>query len=115
MNSKNLWDTGEVYSLVDILRNPKIPEAMFGRVFFILGIKNEELGDDQKIWKARCVFQGLNVRTNMEPLPLNCFKQTLNAPASFAATRAAIGVAAMNGFNASLRYAETTYLQAAID
>ena len=50
----------------------------------------------------------------MEPLPLNCSKETINAPASFAATRAAIGVAAMNGFNASLRYAETTYLQAAI-
>ena len=42
------------------------------------------------------------------------FKETRNAPASFAATRAAIGVAAMKGFNASLRDAETTYLQAAI-
>ena len=40
MNSKNLWDTGEVYSLVDILRNPEIPEAMFGIVFSILRIKN---------------------------------------------------------------------------
>ena len=51
----------------------------------------------------------------MEPLPLNCFKETLNAPASFAATRAAIGVAAMRGFNASLRDAETAYFQAVID
>ena len=62
MNSKKVWDTGEVYSLVDIFRNPKIPEAMFGRVFFILGITNEKLGDDQKIWNARCVFHGSEVR-----------------------------------------------------
>ena len=32
MKSKKVWDTGEIYSLIDILRNPKIPEAMFGRV-----------------------------------------------------------------------------------
>ena len=63
MNSKNVWNTGEVYSLFDILRNPKIPKAMFGRVFFILGIEHDELGADQQIWKARCVFQGSNVRT----------------------------------------------------
>ena len=63
MNSKKFWDTGEVYSLTDILRNPKIPQAMFDRVFYILGIEHEELGDDQKVWKARCVFQGSNVRT----------------------------------------------------
>ena len=48
MNSKKVSDTSEVYSLRDILRNSKIPEAMFGRVFSILGIKNEELGDDQQ-------------------------------------------------------------------
>ena len=40
MNSKKVWNTGEVYSLVDIIRNPEIPEAMFGRVFSILRIKN---------------------------------------------------------------------------
>ena len=55
-----------------MLRNPKIPEAMFGRVFSILGIKNEELGDDQKVWKARCVFQGSNVRTKPELPLLTC-------------------------------------------
>ena len=49
MNFKKVWDTNEVYSLTDIFRNPKIPEAMFGRVFSILGIKNEELGDALKI------------------------------------------------------------------
>ena len=56
MDSKKVWDTGEVYSMKDILDNPAIPEAMFGRVLSILGIKNVELGDDQKLWKARCVF-----------------------------------------------------------
>ena len=36
---------------------------MFGRMLSILGIKNEELGDALKRWKARCVFQGSHVRT----------------------------------------------------
>ena len=76
---------------------------MFGTVFFILGIKNEELGDDQKVWKARCVFQGSNVRTKTGTSVADLFGETSNAPASFAATRAALGVAAMKGFNASLR------------
>ena len=88
---------------------------MFGRVFFILGINNEELDDDQKIWKARCVFQGSNVRTKTGTSAADLFEETSNAPVSFAATRAALGVAAMRGFNASLRDAETAYLQAFID
>ena len=113
MNSKKVWDTDEVYSLTDILRNPKIPEAMFGRVFSILGIKHEELGDDQKIWKARCVFQGSNLRTRTSAADL--FEETSDAPAPFAATIAAFGVAALRGFNASRRDADTAYLQAVID
>ena len=79
MNSKKVSDTGEVYSLTDIIRNPKIQEAMFGLVFSILGIKNEELGDDQKVWKARCVFQGSNVRTKPE-LPLLTFSRRRATP-----------------------------------
>ena len=115
MDSKKVWDTGEVYSLTDILRNPKIPEAMFGRAFSIRGIKNKELGDDIHIWKARCVFQGSNVRTKTGTSAADLFGETSNAPASFVAARAAIGVAALRGFNASLRDAETSYLQAVID
>ena len=49
MDAKKVWDTNGVYSLKNILRNSKIPEAMFGRVFSILGIKNEGLGEDQKV------------------------------------------------------------------
>ena len=41
MNSQKVRDTEKVYLLTDILRNPKIPEAMFGRVFSILGINNK--------------------------------------------------------------------------
>ena len=76
---------------------------MLGRVFSILGIKNEELGEDQKVWKARCVFQGSNVRTKTGTSASDLFEETSNAPATFAATRAAIAVAAMRGFNAFLR------------
>ena len=108
-------DTSEVYSLSDTLRNSEIPEAMFGRVFSILGIKNEELREDQKVWKARCVFQGSNVRTKTRTSAADPFEETSNAPASFVATMAAIAVAELRCLNASLRDAETAFLQAVID
>lgn len=53
MDSKKVWDTDDVYSLKDLLHHPDIPEAMLGRVFSILGVKNEELGEAIKAWKAR--------------------------------------------------------------
>ena len=80
-----------------------------------MGSKNEELGDDQKFWEARCVFQGSNVWTKTGTSAADLFAETSNAPASFAAARAGIGVAALKGFNASLRDAETAYLQGVID
>ena len=74
---------------------------MLGRVFSILGVKNEEVGE-AKAWKARCVFHGSRVRTKTGTSAADLFKETSNAPASFAAARAALGVAALKGFNASL-------------
>ena len=115
MDSKKVWDTDDVFSLKDFLHHPNIPEAMLGRVFCILGVKNEELGEAIKAWEARCVFQGSNVRTKTGTSAADLFEETSNAPASFAAARAALGVAALKGFNASLRDAETAYLQAVID
>ena len=97
------------------MHHKDIPEAKLGRVFYILGVKNEELGEATKAWKARCVFQCSNLRTKAGTSAADLFEETSNAPASFAAARAALGVAALKGFNASLRDAETAYLQAIID
>ena len=101
IESKKVWDTEDVYSLKDVLNNALIPEAMLGRVFSLLGIKNEELGEDLKVWKARCVFQGSNVRTKTGTSAAAFFEETSNAPASFDAARAALGVAALRGFTAA--------------
>ena len=95
MDSKKVWDTDDVYSLKDFVHHPHIPEAMLGRVFSIIGVKNEDLGEALKTWKARCVFQGSNVRTKTGTSAADLFKETSNAPASFAAARAALGVAAL--------------------
>ena len=107
MESKKVWDTEDVHSLKDVLNNTLIPEAMLG--------KNEELVEDLKVWKARCVFQGSNVRNKTGTSAADLFEETSNAPASFAAARVALGVAALRGFTASLRDAETAYLQVVID
>ena len=94
----------------DLLNHQHIPEAMPGRFFSILEIKNEELGEDLKLWKARRVFQRSNDRAETSTSAADLFEETSNAPASFAAARAALGVAALKGYNASLRDAETAYL-----
>ena len=74
--------------------------------FPIFGINNDELDDDQKVWKARCVFQGSNVRTKPGTCAADLFEETSNGPAFLAAARAALGVAAMRGFNAPFGDAE---------
>ena len=53
MASKNVWNTEDVYALKDLLNHRDIPKAMLGRVFSILGVKNKELGEEVKAWKAR--------------------------------------------------------------
>ena len=115
MNAKKVWDTDDVYSLTDLLQDPKISEAMLGRAFTILGVKGEELDDTLKKWKARIVFQGSNIRTKTGTSAADLFEEVSNAPASFAASRAALGVGVLKGFRASLRDAEAAYLQALLD
>ena len=85
---------------------------MFGRVFSILGIKNEYFDDAYKLYKVRCVFQGSNVRTKTKTSTADLFEEPGSAPASVVAARTEIGVAALRGFNAFLRDADTAYLQA---
>ena len=115
MNSKKVWDVDDVYSLDDLLKDKKISQAMLGCAFAILGIRGEEPVDGLKSWKARIVFQGSNVRTKTGTSAADIFEEVSSAPASFAAARAALAVAALKGFSATLRDAETAYLHALID
>ena len=115
MKTKKVWDEDDIYSLEDLLCNKDISEAMLGRAFAVLGIKGEELGDDLKAWKARIVFQGSNVHTKTGISAADLFEDVSNAPASCAAARAVLSVAALKGFSGSLCDAETAYLHALID
>ena len=88
---------------------------MLDRAFAILGIKGAELGDALEAWKAGIVLQGSNVRTKTGTSAADLFEEVSNAPASFAAARAALAVAALKGFSATVRDAKIAYLQALID
>ena len=79
MHDKRVWDENDVHSLKDLLRDPKLAEAMFGRVFTILGIKGEELNKEHQQWKARAVFQGSNVRTKTGTSAAELFEEVANA------------------------------------
>lgn len=115
MKSKRVWDLDDVYFLPDLLRGPKISEAMLGRVCSILVVKGEELGPDERVWKARIVFQGSNIGTKSGTFAADLFEEVSDAPASFLAARTALGVAALRGFRATLRDAESAFWQALID
>ena len=88
---------------------------MLGRAFAILGVKGEKLPDDQKKWKARLVFQGSNIRTKTGATAAYLFEEVSNAPASFASARLALGIAVLKKQRATLRDAESAYLQALMD
>ncbi|CAK0852325.1 unnamed protein product [Prorocentrum cordatum] len=113
--TRQVWDTTDVHSLRDLLNDESLSDAMLGRVFAILGIKGEELGKDAQQWKARVVFQGSNIRSKSGMSSADLFEEVANAPASFAAARAALAAAALAGREVSLRGAEAAYFQALID
>ena len=78
-------------------------------------MKGEELSPDEQVWKGRIVFQGSNIRIKSGVQAQELFEDVSNAPASFAAARAGLAVGALHGFRASLRDAESAYLQALMD
>ena len=100
----------DVYSLHDLLRDDSDKEATLGRVFQILGVKNEELGPDEQVWKGRIVFQGNNIRTKTGTTATQLFEEVSITLASFAAARAGLAVGVMRGFQGTLRDAEAAYL-----
>ncbi|CAK0809613.1 unnamed protein product [Prorocentrum cordatum] len=87
MRSKQVWGTSD---------------AMLARAFAILGIKGEALGKYAQQWKARVVFQGSNIRTKSGVSAADLFEEVANAPAPFAAARAALAAAALAGQGVSL-------------
>ena len=103
MREKRVWDVDDVYSLHDLLRTPDVKEAMLGRAFQIFGVKGGELSADEQVWKGRIVFQGSNIRTKSGNDAHDLFEDVSNAPASFAAARAALAVGALRGFRSTLR------------
>ena len=84
------------------------PAANFSRLFYILGIKSWELGEQLWKYKARIVVQGNQVRTSSgEP---SFFQDTSSAPTSMAAIRAVIAYGCMNG-GCSQTDAEAAFVQ----
>jgi hypothetical protein len=59
------------------MRNAAKPEVLVGRVFGILGAKNDELKreGDEPDYKARFVCQGSNVRTRLVLMRINCMRR----------------------------------------
>ena len=112
---KGSWDFSTVREYADWMADPKVLEAIIGRVFITLGVKNDELTDEEKSMKARAVFQGNNIRSKTGISPWDIFGDTSNAPASLLAARCGIAVAMLRRWSASLRDADQAYLQAILD
>ena len=80
---KGTWDEGSVREYRDLMNDPNIDEAVIGRIFGILALKNAERMDPAEWeWKYRSVFQGNNLRTKSGCDAHDLFDEVSNAPAS---------------------------------
>ena len=112
---RNTFDMQNPREIDDVMRDPKIEEAMFGRVFVILGIRNAEGPESDQSWKGRAVFQGNDIRTKSGVDAAQLFQEIASSPASFVASRAALATAALRRMDTTFRDALQAYLQARID
>eukprot|EP00971_Amphidinium_carterae_P116855 2314279-Amphidinium_carterae.1 len=115
LREKNTWNEKKVREYQDVLRDPKEHDAMFGRVFAILGQKNSEALSGDKPYKARAVFEGNRIHTKSGVAPHELFQQIANTPASMAAARLAMGLGASRKHKLTLRDVSQAYLQAFLE
>lgn len=95
------------------MSDSSIPEAVVGRVFLILGVKNWEQAANY--YPARAVFQDNNVRTKSGRAPCEVFEEISNALASITAARCALAVGILQKMIATFRDAYQAYLQIRCD
>ena len=81
-----------------------------GRVFIIVNVKGSELSVDLQKVKARIVFGGNNVQTNVWQ-QLAEFSDLGSSPAAMAAYRLAVGLGHRPGYRIEQADAEAAYLQ----
>ena len=113
--SRETFDMGTVREYVELMRDPNIADVMVGRVFSILGVKNDELPESERAWKAISVFQGNNIATKSGVSAADLFTEVANAPASFVAARCAMAAAVLTKKTVTFRDALQAYLQSRID
>ena len=103
--------------LDDLHKDARYPEAMIGRVFGIMGVRQDEIKSKDGVldMKFRGVFQGSNVRTKSGTSAIELYDEVSNAPASFTASRVVLGCAAVTKMRVSFRDALQAFLQAKID
>jgi len=96
-------------------------DVMIGRLFAILGRKNDELviggKPDPKVspLKSRVVFQGSNIDTASNSSAVDLFQEISAAPVSIEQFRASTGLGAVQGWGTTVRDAEQAYIQSRID
>ena len=112
---RGTWDLEAVGEYYNLMNDPKGEEAMAGRGFGILGLKNAELTPAEMIWKYRAVFQGSDIRTKPESSAVELFQDISNALASSTAVRTLLAIAVLLGFEVTVRDALQAYLQARMD
>eukprot|EP00971_Amphidinium_carterae_P350072 6491365-Amphidinium_carterae.1 len=115
LRSKNTWNEDKVREYKDVLHDPTQKDAMFGRVFAILGQKNSEAISGEKPYKARAVFEGNRIHTKSGVAPHELFQQLANTPSSMAAARLVMGLGASRNHKLTLRDVSQAYLQAFLE
>ena len=55
---RGTWDEDSVTEFIDLMKDPTRKEIMMGRIFGILGNKNDQSPEEEQELKYRAVFQG---------------------------------------------------------
>ena len=100
---RKTWDEDTVREYSELMNDPTKAEIMYGRIFGILGNKNDECDASLQELKYRSVFQGSNIRTKTGVSAIDLFEDVSSAPASFIAMRCALAAAALRGLVVSIR------------
>ena len=116
LRAATVWDESSVREWNDVRKDPEQVDAFVARLFVIMGQKNSEMfGTASEMpFKARAVVAGNNLQSKTGVPAYELFSEVSSAPATMSAARGGCAVAAMRGWEMSLRDAEQAYIQASL-
>lgn len=109
-----VWNPAEVREWSEVKADARFADAMMGGLFVLLGEKAAEDGGQATI-KARAVFRGDVISTKSGVAAHLLFQEVASSPAAMQTSRAIMAIAALRGWDLTIKDAEQAFLQSPMD